>query len=98
MATLWWSWNQYNLSPAAGDIGAVMSSIASGLPSLGYTGIEQGADVHGLKGDFLLAVTYLPISGSNFWQVVVAGGDGAVADAQAEVTEVINMINNFAWL
>jgi hypothetical protein len=54
--------------------------------------------VHGAKGQFLLAVVYLPISGRTFWQVVACGGSGTVADAQAEVTEVTKMIGGLKFL
>jgi hypothetical protein len=98
MPSLWWNWSQYTLSPAAGDIGEVYEGIAQGLITLGYTGVQQAADVHGVKGDFIIAVTYLPISGQNFWQVMACGGDGAEAEAQAELNEVQNVINNMKFL
>lgn len=98
MASLWWNWSQYTLSDAAEDIGEVYEGIANGLPGLGYTGVQAAEDVHGFKGNFLLAVVYLYISDRNFWQVIACGGDGSEAEAQSDINEVIQMINNFAFL
>ena len=77
MATLWWTSTHYTLSSALQNVGELKQVIGQKLPSLGYTGVQVAGDVHGFKGQFLLAVQYLPIGGSNFWQVVAAGGDGA---------------------
>jgi len=98
MATLWWNWSQYTLSEANEDIGEVMQAIAQKLPSLGYTGVRVAGDVHGFKGDFILAVVYLHIGGRNFWQVIACGGNGTVAAAQADVNEVSQMISKLAFL
>jgi len=98
MATLWWNWTRYTLSPASEDIGEVKQAIAQGLPGLGYTGVQVGEDVHGFKGEFILAVTYLEISGREFWQVIACGGNGTVAEAQAEVNEVAQLVRGLAFL
>ena len=98
MATLWWNWTHYTVSPAAGNIGTVKEVIANKLPTLGYAAVGNAADVHGLKGDFLLAIAYLPISGSTFWQVIACGGNGPVAEAQAEIAEVQKMISGLKFL
>ncbi len=82
MGALWWRWSQYTLSPANEDIGEVMNAIAQGLPNLGYSGVQVAADVHGSKGDFLLAVLYLYIGERKFWQIVACGGDGSQAEAE----------------
>jgi hypothetical protein len=98
MAALWWDWSRYTLSAAAGDIGEVYAAIAQQLPGLGYAGVQVAEDVHGLKGDFLLAVVYLYISDRSFWQVVACGGNGSQNEAQAEIAEVKNMIANLLFL
>jgi hypothetical protein len=98
MATLWWEWDKYTLSDANEDIGEVMQAIAGSLPGLGYTGVQVAEDVHGFKGDFLLAVTYLFIGGRDFWQVVACGGSGTVTEAQAEIQGVENMIKHLTFL
>jgi hypothetical protein len=98
MATLWWNWSHYALSEALGNIGELKGVIANELPRLGYTGVQNAEDVHGAKGQFLLAVVYLPISGRTFWQVVACGGSGTVEGAQAEVTEVTKMIGGLKFL
>jgi len=84
MATLWWSWSQYTLSEASEDIGEVIQAIAQELPSLRYTSVQLAEDLHGFKGDFLLAVVYLYIGGRNFWQVAACRVNGTVAEAQAK--------------
>jgi hypothetical protein len=75
---LWWEWSTYNL-PSGKTIDDVKNLVATnpyyGLPSLGYTGIAVAADVHGVKGGVIVAVTYLPMTGSNHWQVVSCNGD-----------------------
>jgi hypothetical protein len=98
MASLWWRWSQYTLSDAAEDIGEVYEGIVPGLTQLGYTGVQKAADVHGFKGDFLLAVVYLEISGRNFWQVIACGGSGSEDEAQTELNEVQKMISNLSFL
>ena len=99
MATLWWSWSRYRVPIEASiTIGDVKQSVAAGLSGLHYTGVQHGADVHGFKGAFVLAVAYLEISGPDFWQVVACGGNGTVADAQAEVNEVTKMISELKFL
>ena len=95
MANLWWRWNEFQLSEAAEDIGEMYGAIVEGLPGLGYTGVQHAEDVHGRKGDFILAIVYLPIAGRNFWQVMSCSGSG---DHQTEFNAVQNMINNFAFL
>jgi hypothetical protein len=69
MATLWWEWDKYTLSDPNEDIGEVMRAIAGSLPGLGYTGVQVAEDVHGFKGDFLLAVIYL----IHWWAGFLAG-------------------------
>ncbi len=80
---LWWEWSKYNL-PSGKTIDDVKNLVATnayyGLPSLGYTGIAVGADVHGSKGAVIVAVTYLQISGSEYWQVVSCAGDKSDLD------------------
>jgi hypothetical protein len=99
MASLWWDWSEYTLSQAAQDIGDVKQAIAQGLPRLGYSGVALAADVHGVKGDFIVAVVYLLIGGRNFWQVIACGGNGGTqAEAQAEINEVKKMISQFKFL
>ena len=77
---LWWEWSKYTL-PSGKTVDDVKTLIATntsyGLPSplLGYTDIEVGADVHGLKKGVIVAVAYLHISGQNYWQVVNCAGD-----------------------
>ncbi len=99
MASLWWRWSQFSLTQAADGIGEMYSGIARGLSGAGYTGVQQAEDVHGFKGDFIVAVVYLPISGRNFWQVMACGGNGGSEnEAQAELNEVQNIINNIKFL
>jgi hypothetical protein len=98
MASLWWNWSQYTLSDAAEDIGEVYQGIAQGLPGLGYSGVQVASDVHGFKGNFILAVVYLYIGDRNFWQVVACGGDGDEAEAQADINGVIQLINGLEFL
>jgi len=98
MPTLWWSWSEFTLPVAAEDIGEVYSGIAEGLTNAGYTDVRVAEDVHGVKGDFIDAVIYLFIGNRNFWQVIASGGDGSVADAQAEVAEVQSIINQITYL
>jgi len=75
---LWWEWSKYNL-PSGKTVDDVKNLVATnvyyGLPSLGYTGIEVGADVHGVNGGVIVAVTYLHIGGPEYWQVVNCAGD-----------------------
>jgi hypothetical protein len=99
VATFWWSWsrNRFPIGPNL-NIGDVRRAVAEGLFQLGYTGVQSGGDAHGFKGGFVLAVAYLEISGPDFWQVVACGGNGTVADAQAEVNEVTKMISELKFL
>jgi hypothetical protein len=78
--SFYWEWSIYNL-PSGKTVDDVKNLVATnpdwGLPSLGYTGIKVGSDVHGEKGSIFVAVTYLPTSGSDYWQVVSCVGDKA---------------------
>jgi hypothetical protein len=94
----WWNWSKYTVSPAAGTIGDVMQVISQELPGIGYSNVQRTADVHGTKGNFVLAVVYLHISGPTYWQVVACGGHDTVAKAQSEVNEVTKMISNLTFL
>jgi hypothetical protein len=99
MASLWWNWDEYALPSAAEDIGEVKQAIASSLPTLGYTGVQTGEDVHGVKGDYFLAVLYLYIGGRNFWQVVACvWNGGSQSGAEAEINKVKQMIKTLAFL
>lgn len=75
---LWWQSSKYNL-PKGKTVDDVKNLVATntsyGLPSLGYTGIKVGADVQGVNGSVIVAVTYLEIGGSEYWQVVMCAGD-----------------------
>jgi len=98
MAGLWWQSSQYTLSEATENIGEIYGSIANGLPGLGYTGVQRSAsDIHGFKDNDTLAVTYLYIGGSTFWQVIACASDDT-SRALAHINEVHNMINNFHFL
>jgi len=97
MAGLWWKWSEYAV-PESVDIGNVYDGIASGLSGAGYTGVNHGADVHGSKGNFLVAVVFLFISNRNFWQIIAAGGGGSEAEAQGYLNEVQTIINNLRFL
>lgn len=102
MATLWWDFRRFSLSEVLGSIGPVRLSIASKLSDLGYKGVEMGediaGDVHGFKGDFILAVRFLPVGGRDYWQGIACGGSGTVDGARAEVNEVAAMIEGLTWL
>jgi hypothetical protein len=98
MATLWWAWTQHTLSDAAADIGEVKAAIAANLPRLGYTDIVNTEGLHGAKADFHLAVVFLGVGGRDFWQMVACGGNGPVPGAEAEVTQVQEMIANLRLL
>jgi hypothetical protein len=75
---LWWEWSTYAL-PSGKTVDDVKNLVATntfyGLPSLGYTDIAVGSDVHGVKGGVIVAVVYLGIGGQNYWQVVSCCGD-----------------------
>ncbi len=90
MAGLWWNWKEFELSPAAEGIGEMLEGIAGELERAGYTGVAVAEDVHGFKEDFMVAVVYLSISGSNFWQVI-AVVDGPETEIQ-QVQEAINQV------
>jgi hypothetical protein len=75
---LWWEWSRYNL-PSGKTVDDVKNLVATntsyGLPSLGYTDIAVGTDVHGTKGGVIVAVVSLGISGQEYWQVVSCAGN-----------------------
>jgi len=99
MASLFFRSSQFTLSEAADDIGEMYSAIADGLSNAGYTGVQHAEDVHGFKGNFIVAVVYLLIGNRNFWQVIACGGNGgSEAEAQADLDEVQNIINNVNFL
>jgi hypothetical protein len=54
--------------------------------------------VHGFKDSFVLGIRCLPIGDRTFWQVIACGGEGHVADADAQIDEVSNLILNLAFL
>jgi hypothetical protein len=90
MATpvLHWEWSKHTFSVSVklDDVYAKIASDPSyGLATLGYTGIKYGTDLHALKGDFIIAVVYLQVSGKEFWRVVTCAGDGTLADADINV-------------
>lgn len=97
MASLWWRWSQYELSEAAQDIGEVYDGITQGLTEAGYAGVQHAEDVHGFKGDFIVAVVYLFIGGRNFWQVMACGGTGSESEAQGILNEVQSLINRLRF-
>jgi hypothetical protein len=104
VATLLYNATQFTLGEASEDIVEVVQAIAAGLPSLGYTGVEVSStvqiagNVHGFKGSFLLGVAYLPLGDRSFWQLIACGGDGALPDADAQIAEVVNLINRLTSL
>lgn len=98
MPGLYWRSNPYTLNPAAEDIGDVYAGIVSSLPGLGYTGIAQSQDdVHGVKGDFFVVVTFLYIGDRNFFRVAMLAFDGPAEPANAELQKIINMIDNLVF-
>jgi hypothetical protein len=88
----------YNLPAAAEGVGDVLGAIANKLPGLGYTGVAVAEDVHGFKGDFLLAVQFLHVGAKLYWQVIAVGGGGSSTAAHAEINEVANVIKNLSFL
>lgn len=100
MAELYWAAHEYELSPAAEDIGDVYGAIAQSMQQHGWAGVQYGSDVHGYKPgiDLFASVLYLYISGSTFWQIIMVGGDATAAQAQQEIQALQTIINNLAFL
>ncbi|MGO9790888.1 MAG: hypothetical protein ACLP8S_15745 [Solirubrobacteraceae bacterium] len=98
MPSLWWDWKQFELSPAADDIGEMLAGVAQQLRVAGFTGVAVSEDVHGFKGEFIAAVVYLLIGGRTFWQVTAVGGDGSEKEAQAELAAVQQAIDKVEFL
>ena len=73
MAELYWAWQQYEMSPAAEDIGDVYEGLSQAMQQNGWQGVQHQADVHGYKPgiDLFAAVVFLEIGTSTtFWQVI----------------------------
>lgn len=101
MAELYWAWQQYEMSPAAEDIGDVYDALAGTMQEQGWQGVQHQEDVHGYKPgvDLFAAVVFLYIGGTTFWQVVAVGGGSATEQqAQDELTELHNIIANLVFL
>jgi len=90
---LWWEWSKYTL-PSGKTVDDVKNLVAtnpySGLPSLGYTGIAVGTDVHGSKGSVIVAVVYLGIGGSDYWQVLSTNGDRTDLNTLGEQLKILH--------
>jgi hypothetical protein len=75
---LFWTAKKYNL-PSVKTVDDVKNLVATnayyGLPSLGYTATVQPGDVAGVKGSVIIAVAYLGITGSEYWELVTTNGD-----------------------
>lgn len=100
MAALFWSAQEYELSPAAEGIEYVKDAIASEMNNAGWQDVAVAGDVHGYKPgiDFFAAIQYLPIDGTRFWQVIAVGGDGTQAQAGSEIDALQSIIANLKFL
>jgi hypothetical protein len=102
MAELYWGWQQYEMSPAAEDIGDVYAALSGTMQQNGWEGVQHQADVHGYKPgiDLFAAVVFLEIGTSTtFWQVIAVGGGTATeAQAEQELQELQSIIANLTFL
>jgi hypothetical protein len=98
MESLYWDWRHFDKPAAAEGVDEVLAAIAEKLPGLGYTNVAVAQDVHGYKGELLLAATFLHINASSYWQVIAVGGTGSSTAAQAEIKEVANVIQNLEFV
>lgn len=94
MATFWWNWSKYTLGSGhkIDDVYNALATYPDGLQSLGYTDIKFDKDVRGTLGKFSVAVLFLEIGGSDYWQIVSCFGEGTVADAKSDISSVIDTI------
>jgi hypothetical protein len=98
MSALYWDWRHFDKPAAAEGVDDVLAAIAKELPGLGYTKVAVAQDVHGFKGELLLAATFLHINATSYWQVIAVGGTGSSTTAHAEIKEVANVIKNLEFV
>jgi hypothetical protein len=80
------------LGPGFATIEALKSAIASGLQGTGFADIvDNQGEVAVTRAGVRVSVQFLPISGRNFWQVVVAAGED-LGVSQATLNEVVSKI------
>jgi len=100
MAELYWNWKTFELSAAADDIGEMYDGIVQQMQQAGWQDVQHQEDVHGYKRgiDLFAAVLYLPIAGREFWQIIAVGGDATGQQAQQEINEIQQLINQVQFL
>jgi hypothetical protein len=90
----YWEWTQVSIG--TGTVAEAYNQIGTnptyGFPSLDWTGIHVGTDVHAWNGKLIIVVLLLPISGSDCWLVVSSAGDGTEDDAKANINIAVGQI------
>lgn len=97
---LYWSWQEYELSPAAENIGFVREALAGAMQQNGWEDVAYSEDVHGYKPGIPLvaAILFLFKSGSTYWQIIAVGGSGSKAQALEEIAQIQQLIANLHFL
>jgi|SRR5271156_5109876 hypothetical protein len=100
MAEFYWNWKTFALSEAADDIGEMYGGLVQQMQDAGWKGVQHQEDVHGYKPgiDLFASVLYLPIAGRDFWQIIAVGGDANEQQAQQELKEIQQLINQVLFL
>src|SRR5271170_5162836 len=98
MAALFFNDRQMGLSAALADIGELKNVIFNELKGIGFTDVvNTPSEVAGNRNGVRVSILHLPIGGSNFWQVFMAGGD-TVAVTQQTLNDVVNKVEHLTFL
>ena len=87
MAALWWTKQLRDLNPNS-SVAEYKHFIANAMMQSGYVNVRvTDSDVSGEKGGGIVAVCYLEVVATRFWEVI-AGSGNTGQDAQFLVNEV----------
>jgi hypothetical protein len=76
MAFLWWHGQRRHVSEALSGIGELKDVAANSLKERGFTDVRTNdLEVAGGKAGTWVSIGHFPISGRDYWEVIMGSGD-----------------------
>ena len=90
MAFLWWHSQRRHVSEALSGIGELKNVAANALEERGFTNVRTNdLEVAGGKAGTGVSIGHFPISGRDYWEVIMGSGDSdstrATVDEAAQI-------------
>ena len=94
MPTLSYRADTFTFDNPSPDINTVYQDLVELLPQHGCTDVlNEGSHVHCDSVGISLSITFLHISGSTYWRLVMAAEDSNPATADAQIQTIVDVID-----